>query len=156
MSHVTYRIGEVAEATGLPPTTLRYYEDEGLLPDPERSHSGQRLYRPAHIERLRFILRAKRLGLSLEEISVLADAWEHQRCSVTHEQLVTFLDTRLARLHDDIAELTGLARQLEEVYEQVAGQPAASGRCGTGCGCAPALEADVPQRRFDRLAVAAE
>jgi hypothetical protein len=41
----SYRIGEVADATGFPLTTLRYYEDQGLLPPPERTPAGHRVYR---------------------------------------------------------------------------------------------------------------
>lgn len=50
-------IGEVAAATGFPASTLRYYEDEGLLPAPDRTPSGQRVYRDAHVARLRFMAR---------------------------------------------------------------------------------------------------
>lgn len=155
---VELRIGEVAEATGFPPSTLRYYEDQGLLPEPDRSASGQRVYSAQHVERLRFMARAKRLGLTLEEIATLADAWEQQPCAVTHEQLVAFLDTKLAHVHDEIVELTRFAQQLGDVYQRVAGQPAVHGRCGPDCGCTPALDGDAQplHRRFGRLPVIGE
>jgi DNA-binding transcriptional MerR regulator len=63
------RIGELAAALDLNPKTIRYYEDIGLLPQPKRSAAGYRLYDDADHERLRFILKAKAVGLSLEEIS---------------------------------------------------------------------------------------
>lgn len=134
-----YRIGEVAEATGFPVTTLRYYEDQGLLPPPARSAAGHRLYGDAHVQRLELMARAKRLGLRLEEAAVLADAWQHEQCAVTHEQLVELLETKLVTVHEQIAELTRFARQLEVVYERVAGSPASPEACGPACGCAPAL-----------------
>ena len=150
-----YRIGEVADITGFPPSTLRYYENQGLLPQTERTPAGHRLYGQGHIERLRFMSRAKRLGLTLEEIADLADAWEHQQCSITHQQLVDLLDAKLAQVHDEIVELTGFADQLAGVYERVTGQPAHHGRCGPDCGCAPALaeqpETAAPHRRFGDL-----
>lgn len=153
-----YRIGEVAAQTGFPPSTLRYYEDEGLLPEPARTSAGQRLYTDAHVERLRFMARGKRLGLTLEEIAELADAWENQACSITHDQLLELLDAKLAHVHDEITELTSFADQLQEVRQRVAGRPAEHGWCGPDCGCAPAFAADPTtepaQRRFGRVPVA--
>jgi DNA-binding transcriptional MerR regulator len=58
-----YRIGDIAEMTGFPPSTLRYYEDQGLLPPPARTAAGHRLYGQAHIERLRFMSRGKAAGV---------------------------------------------------------------------------------------------
>lgn len=150
-----YRIGEVAEETGFPPSTLRFYEDEALIPAPDRTAAGQRVYSEALVDRLRFMARAKRLGLSLEEIAELANAWANQPCSITHEQLVGMLEAKLAQIHEEIVELRGFAVQLESVFERVAGRPAENGRCGPDCGCAPAL-ADEPatepaQRRFGQL-----
>lgn len=152
-----YRIGEVAETTGFPPSTLRYYEDEGLLPRPERTTAGERVYNQTHIDRLRFMARAKRLGLTLEEIAELADAWDNRKCSITHEQLVGLLDTKLEQVRDEIVELTRFAEQLEVVYGRVADRSAEHGRCGADCGCAPALAEEPPSvpadRRFGDLPV---
>lgn len=106
-----HRIGDVADMTGFPPSTLRYYEDQGLLQPPVRTAAGHRLYGQAHIERLRFMSRGKRLGLTLEETAALADAWEHEQCAITHQQLVDLLDAKLAQAHDDIVELTRFAAQ---------------------------------------------
>jgi len=64
-------IGKVAESSGVGIDTIRFYERRGLLPEPQRSHSGYRLYTPSVMGRLNFILRAKDLGFSLEEIRTL-------------------------------------------------------------------------------------
>lgn len=61
-------IGEVAERVGLNPKTVRYYEDIGLLPQPERTTSGYRQYDDDDVERLAFIRRAQQLELRLDEI----------------------------------------------------------------------------------------
>jgi DNA-binding transcriptional MerR regulator len=152
-----YRIGEVADATGFTTSTLRYYEDEGLLPAPERTAAGQRVYSDAHVERLRFMARGKRLGLTLEEIADLADAWEDEDCAVTQEQLLELLEDKLADVHDEIVELTTFADQLQEIHQRVAGRPAEHGRCGPDCGCAPALTTqpaiEPAERRFGQVPV---
>ena len=62
------RIGALARHFGINAKTIRYYEAIGLLPGARRTESGYRVYGTADVERLGFILRAKVLGLSLEEI----------------------------------------------------------------------------------------
>ncbi len=62
------KIGELARATGTNAKTIRFYEAYGLMPDPPRTTSGYRSYSAESVSRLDFILKAKRLGLSLHEI----------------------------------------------------------------------------------------
>lgn len=61
-------IGQVAQRSGVPQTTLRFYEDKGLI-QPERSAGNQRRYPRAVLRRIAFIRSAQRVGLSLEQIS---------------------------------------------------------------------------------------
>jgi DNA-binding transcriptional MerR regulator len=70
MSEPEMRIGEVARRAGVKPSLLRYYEDLGLLPEPERV-SGQRRYDHTVLRRLAVIDVAQRAGMSLEEIRLL-------------------------------------------------------------------------------------
>jgi DNA-binding transcriptional MerR regulator len=62
------RIGQLADRFGLNTKTIRYYEDIGLLPEPERTAAGYRLYAEADADRLRFIKTAQRLSLTLDDI----------------------------------------------------------------------------------------
>ncbi len=64
-------IGEFARQAGVAIDTVRYYERQGLLPEPVRSPSGYRRYGPDDLVRLQFIRRAKVLGFTLEEIADL-------------------------------------------------------------------------------------
>ncbi|MEO5830698.1 MAG: heavy metal-responsive transcriptional regulator [Rhodanobacter sp.] len=64
-------IGAVAKRVGVAIDTIRYYEREGLLPEPLRRASGYRSYGDGAIAQLRFIRRAKNLGFTLEEIREL-------------------------------------------------------------------------------------
>jgi MerR family redox-sensitive transcriptional activator SoxR len=63
-------IGEVAEATGVPASTLRYYEKLGIIPPPQRS-SGQRRYHPEVLQIMAVIQLGKDVGFSLPEIKEL-------------------------------------------------------------------------------------
>ena len=67
------KIGELARHTGLSIKTIRYYESRGLLEQPPRTEGGYRLYGPEEVARLRFVQRAKLLGLTLEEIRELVE-----------------------------------------------------------------------------------
>ncbi len=69
----TYRISELARRTGVPASTLRFYEQAGLLPA-ERTGSGYRMYGEDAVARLELIASAKQLGLPLEEIRELLGA----------------------------------------------------------------------------------
>ena len=68
---MTITIGELASRTGVGIETIRFYEKKGLIPDPERSHSGYRQYPEDAVRRIRFVLHAKDLGFSLAEIGEL-------------------------------------------------------------------------------------
>ena len=65
------KIGEVARAAGIGIDAVRFYERQGLIPEPARRPSGYRMYCPDVVLSLRFIRRAKELGFSLNEISEL-------------------------------------------------------------------------------------
>jgi MerR family transcriptional regulator, copper efflux regulator len=67
------QIGEVARRSGVGIETIRYYEREGLLHEPQRRPSGYRLYDAATLKRLEYICRAKELGFTLGEIKELLE-----------------------------------------------------------------------------------
>ena len=63
----TFKIGELAAAAGVGRDTIRYYERSGLLPAPDRTAAGYRLYGDADLDRLNFIRSAQELGFTLEQ-----------------------------------------------------------------------------------------
>ena len=65
------KIGELAELTDCQGEAIRYYEREGLLPEPARSDGNYRLYTQAHVERLTFVRNCRSLDMTLEEIRSL-------------------------------------------------------------------------------------
>ncbi len=66
-----FRSGELAAAGGVSIQTLRYYERRGLLPPPDRSPGGHRVFPAATVDRLRAIKAAQRLGFTLTEVAAL-------------------------------------------------------------------------------------
>ena len=89
------RISEVATRSGIPATTLRYYETVGLL-EAQREANGYRSYDESVLERLSFVESAKHLGLSLPEIVDLLSAVEGETCTQVRETLYPKLRDRLA------------------------------------------------------------
>lgn len=65
--------GALAKVTGVNSETIRYYEGIRLMPDPDRSAGGHRIYDRSHLRRLRFIRRCRELGFSLNEVRALLD-----------------------------------------------------------------------------------
>ena len=63
-----YTVGEMAKRLGVPASTLRYYDKEGLLPFVERSKSGIRMFRESDFEWLKVIGCLKKTGMPLAEI----------------------------------------------------------------------------------------
>ena len=67
MKNNLFTIGRLSEQTGCVVQTIRYYERIGLLPEPDRSPRGHRLYNEDILNRLKFILRTRQLGFNIEE-----------------------------------------------------------------------------------------
>jgi len=133
------RISELADAVGVAPSTVRYYERIGLVPAPERTSSGYRIYDSDAEARLRFIVRGKRLGLTLAQVRELLGVWDRTNCAPTQAHLLRLLDEKQAEVTAHIEELRRFARQLHEVQEQLGStQPPATCSPDLDC-CAPAI-----------------
>jgi DNA-binding transcriptional MerR regulator len=109
------RISELAQQAGIAPSTLRYYERIGLMPSPIRTSSGYRMYDDDAASRLLFVTRAKRMGLTLEQIAELVQVWDGVNCGAAHERITQMVDTKRAEIADRIRDLEQFAEQLNEV-----------------------------------------
>lgn len=136
----TLLISQVAERTGFSASTLRYYEDIGLLPEPRRNDAGYRVYDNDHLDALRFIDRGKRLGLELDEIADVLALWRTGDCGSTRDQVQTLLHAKLTQVHRELEELAAFQTQLTDAYRRVTSQPAPE-LCGPDCGCPPSIDA---------------
>lgn len=134
---MTYRIAEVADLVGVPTTTLRYYEDVGLVPPPARGSNGYRTYDDDDVARLRFVAGAKNLGLPLADVAALAAAYDADDCATVAHHVLEMVAERLAETQRRIAELVALAAQLQAVEGRLAKAPAGRA-CGADCACATA------------------
>ena len=125
------QIGETARQAHVSIQTIRYYEKTGLLPKPERSPGGYRLYAPDIVERLGFIRKAQRVGLRLAEIREVVEAMDAGECGCS--VLKQVLPRRLLEVARQIHELQLLSRRIKLVARLQACQPKGKGRaCDMG------------------------
>ena len=121
----TLKIGQLARRLGLNVRTLRYYESIGLLPPPTRTEAGYRLYSEEDERRLRFVLQAKQVGLSLEEIRQILQLRRHgSACGYVRETVarhVGSIDAQIAELQRLRATLSELATAALDVGDQPEG-----------------------------------
>jgi MerR family redox-sensitive transcriptional activator SoxR len=100
MPDAELRIGEVAERSGVSISAIRFYEREGLLPQPERV-GGKRRFPPEIVQRLGIIDVAKQVGFSLEEIRAILRSTDEG--APAHEQLQALAARKLPEVEELIA-----------------------------------------------------
>jgi len=113
------RISELAASVGVPASTVRYYERVGLLALPARTTSGYRDYGEDAATRLLFIARARRMGLSCEQISALLPVWAGTNCGAAHQRVVRLIEEKRAEIAERINELAQFDAQLEAVRTEL-------------------------------------
>ena len=131
---VMLRISELAERSGVPSSTVRYYERIGLVEPVGRAANGYRVYDETSVERLAFVGRAKRLGMCLDDVATLVDAWFAGDCEPAQDQLRAFVTGRIGELRRRIADDSAFERQLERILVRL-GEVRVPKRCGPDCGC---------------------
>ena len=89
------RISELADRLGVAVSTVRYYERIGLVPGPPRGPSGYRDYDDEAEARLLFVTRAKRIGLTLDEIAEVLPVWGGIHCAATQENYLRMSRRRI-------------------------------------------------------------
>ncbi|WP_462413239.1 MerR family transcriptional regulator [Neobacillus sp. Marseille-QA0830] len=127
------KIDDVAKQSGLSKRTIRYYEEIGILPVPERTEGGTRLYRQEHIEFLQKITVAKEvLGLTLHEVQqfiTLTDTIESQKAEYKKvsnprdqkeklAEMIQILDKQLALLEQKIGKILSVQTELVTLRER--------------------------------------
>ncbi len=112
-------IGTVAEGSGVPPKTIRYYESIGLIHPAVRGPNGYRTYAPVDMRTLNFIKRARSLGFSVEDVRDLLDLWRDKtRTSVAVKSLAT---RHLEALDHKIEELRSVRKVLADLVTRCRG-----------------------------------
>lgn len=104
------RIGEVGSAVGVDPPTIRYYESVGVLPEPDRTPSGYRMYSAEDVERLRFVTLARSLGLGLDDIREILGFRDRGEAPCGYVRAM--LDRQVDAVAERIRQLEALSAEL--------------------------------------------
>ncbi len=124
---MTFKIGILARRTGTSAPTIRYYEEIGLLPRPDRRHSGQRVYGSETIERLLFIRRCRDFGFSIEQVRTLLTLGRDgtRSCAEARDLAALHLVSVRAKL-DELRKLEkSISRLVQRCESSCIGGPAA-------------------------------
>jgi Cu(I)-responsive transcriptional regulator len=112
-------IGQAAKRSGVPPKTIRYYEEIGLIGPAGRTAAGYRDYGPAEVETLKFIQRARSLGFSVKDVGDLLALWrDRERASADVRRIA--LD-HVRAVEAKIGELEAMRRTLTALVERCSG-----------------------------------
>jgi len=114
------KIGEVAKRSEVGVETIRYYERQGLLAEPERRPSGFRQYDESVVSRLLFIRNAKELGFTLAEIKELLGLWFDVNTKCVHVRQRA--EKKIANIEDKIRLLQKMKRSLKKIINQCEGR----------------------------------
>lgn len=111
-----YGIGEMSRQTGVNIETVRYYERIGIMPNPDRTESGNRQYNHDQLKRLHFVKRSRELGFSPEEIRALLKMVDRKvfTCGEVHSMTVDHLSAVKCKLTD--------LRRLEKALKSMASE----------------------------------
>lgn len=97
-------------------SAIRFYEEKGLIPEPERTPSGYRDYDPAVVERLEFIRAGQTVGLTLSELNQVLQIRDRGRSPCRH--VTELIDARIKNVDERIKDLRNLRRDLAAVRER--------------------------------------
>jgi len=121
------RIGDLADSTGTPVETIRFYEREGLIPAARRAANNYRVYTAAHVERLAFIRHCRNLDMTLDEVRTLLRL--RDRPSHDCGEINDLLDEHIGHVAQRIRELRALEKDLKALRARCAA-PHAVDDCG--------------------------
>ncbi len=107
------RIGQVAEATGLPVKTVRFYADEGLITTVGRSPGGYRLFDPAVVGELELIRSLRAMDVPLPEIKRILAVRRAGHCNC--ESLKSSIQTRIRSIDHRLTELVAMKAELVQL-----------------------------------------
>lgn len=122
------KIGQLAKQSGISIEALRYYEAEGLLVPQERSSNGYRLFGADDVHRLNFILHAKKVGFSLQEIKRLLSL-RSDRDQHTCEEVKQYTGTKITEIESKITDLLKMKQALDGLYNACCGGNESASNC---------------------------
>jgi DNA-binding transcriptional MerR regulator len=139
-------IGDIARQADVTPSTIRYYEEIGLLTAPPRSDAGYRRYSAATLEELEFIKKGQGLGFSLEEIGEVLKLSRSGEAPCSH--VLELAERNLAAGEERIQQLRAFRDRLAAQIERWRGKVIPS--CNARGLCEIITSAELPEKTAKR------
>jgi len=112
-------IGEASRQSGLPPKTIRYYEETGLIRPAARAGNGYRDYSDADVHKMKFVRHARELGFSVEECAGLLSLYEDKNRQAADVKAI--VNTHIAGIEAKIADLSRMKATLAHLVSCCSG-----------------------------------
>ena len=122
-------ISQLSKQLGITTRTLRYWEEVGIIESVERAEGANRGYTPYIIRRIKFIIKLKELGLSIQQFQELYKVYgDARRTDIMVPKLIAILDNHINQIDSKIARLASLRNEIVEYREKMTAKldPAAS------------------------------
>jgi DNA-binding transcriptional MerR regulator len=132
-------IGRLGALAGLEPKTLRYYDRVGLARPASRSPAGYRLYAGDTVDRLRFIARAKALGMTLADIRRVLAVRDEGAAPCQH--VLEIVAGNLTKVEGQIAQLDRLRGDLRRLQRILKAQVDVNAQSAEDCACFSLIQA---------------
>lgn len=120
----TFSIGELATASGVATQTIRFYEQQGLMPEPRRTESNYRRYPQEAADRLQFIVHAKQWGFTLDEVRELLTL---QDANGDRAEAKRIAAEKLQKIRSQIQSLRRIEAVLAKTVDECSGEGAVAG-----------------------------
>ena len=128
MNETALKIGKLAKALGVSQDALRFYEKQGLINPSFRTAAGYRLYSTEDVKQVKFILSAKRVGFTLNEIRGLL-ALEVTKDEKSCEDVKRVVDVKLVAVNQRMRELRQIKKSLQTLAEACCGGEESATNC---------------------------
>lgn len=148
------QIKQLASATGVDSETIRYYEKQGLLPEPARKDNGYRDYDASHLERLSFIRHCRALEMPLSQVAILLGFLDKPAAHC--DEVNALVDQQMAKVHARLQSMKALEKQLLQLRAMCSGIHDAqscgiltelvAAAHGEACACHPSMETTRSQK----------
>ena len=114
-------ISQLAKQLGITTRTLRYWEEVGIIESVERAEGANRGYTPYIIRRIKFIIKLKELGLSIQQFQELYKVYgDARRTDIMVPKLIAILDSHINQIDSKIARLASLRNDIDEYRQKMA------------------------------------
>jgi len=113
-------ISQLSKQLGITTRTLRYWEEVGIIESVERAEGANRGYTPYIVRRIKFIIKLKELGLSIQQFQELYKVYgDARRTDIMVPKLIAILDNHINQIDSKIERLTSLKNEIVEYREKM-------------------------------------